>query len=94
VLEAENAGAALKIVERREPIDLLFTDVIMPGDLSSHDLARKAKDLYPNLGILFTSGFAEAAVQSTAPVAYPSDLLSKPYRKQDLARKLREVLRG
>jgi PAS domain S-box-containing protein len=92
VLQAENAAAALTVLER-QPVDLLFSDIVMPGELSAEDLARKGKALHPKLGILFTSGFAEAAVQHGSSLAFPAEILSKPYRKQDLARKLREVLR-
>jgi two-component system, cell cycle sensor histidine kinase and response regulator CckA len=91
VVEASNAAEALERLVADQSIDLLFTDVIMPGGLSGPDLARKARRLRPNIKVLFTSGYAETAVGGTV---LTGSLLSKPYRKEELARKLREVLEG
>ena len=60
VLKAKDAQAALTIIESGMPIDLLFSDVIMPGPLKSTELARKARERMPNLAVLFTSGYAPA----------------------------------
>jgi PAS domain S-box-containing protein len=88
VIAAEDAAAALVVLKEERPIDLLFTDVVMPG-MSGIDLATEARKLRPGLKVLFTSGFAEAASQNGAA---KRNLLSKPYRIGDLARKLRETL--
>ena len=96
VIEAENANAALAVLQRDQPIDLLFTDVVMPGAMNGDLLAREARRLRPGLKVLFASGFAEASIQNGArsPDIDKCNLLSKPYRKQDLARRVRETLRG
>jgi len=93
VLEAPNAHAALAIVkDRTKTIDLLFTDLIMPGDMSGAELARAAKTLRPGLPVLFTSGYTGSALRSTDRIPEDAPFLSKPYRKHELAQKLREVL--
>jgi two-component system, cell cycle sensor histidine kinase and response regulator CckA len=94
VIEAENSQMALSVLESSRPIDLLFTDVVMPGSMSGDQLAEEASRLRPGLKILFTSGFAEASMQTGSR---PRDLgghklLSKPYRKIDLARRIHETL--
>jgi signal transduction histidine kinase len=94
VLLAGNAAEALEVVESPEKLDLLFTDIVMPGKLSCEDLVRRARASRPDLAVLLTSGFSEAAMQSTLLANNQNALLSKPYRKQDLARKVREMLRG
>jgi CheY-like chemotaxis protein len=94
VLQAANAEAALAILREDGAIDLLFTDVIMPGAMTGDLLAREAKRLRPELKVLFASGFAEASVQngSRSPEIDGRNLLSKPYRKPDLARRILETL--
>jgi signal transduction histidine kinase/CheY-like chemotaxis protein len=94
VIQAANADSALAIIREDRPIDVLFTDVIMPGAMTGDLLAREARRLRPNLRVLFASGFAEASVQngSRSPEIDGRNLLSKPYRKPDLARRLRETL--
>jgi CheY-like chemotaxis protein len=93
VTEAENAAAAMKVLER-EPVDLLFTDVIMTGGASGIDLAREALARWPDLKVLVTSGFPETKLNGNGQSAVPARLLSKPYRKEDLARAIRETLEG
>lgn len=73
-------------------VDLLLTDMIMPGGLNGYDLAKKATKLYPNLKVLFTSGFPETAFGERCVLPDGELLLSKPYRKNELAAKLKEVL--
>ena len=84
-----SVGAAAS--SRREPVDLLFTDIVMPGGLSGYDLARAALARWPAIKVVLTSGFPETKLNGNGP---PSNmrLLVKPYRKADLARVLREVL--
>ncbi len=89
VIEAIDPGDALAILRSSQHIDLLFTDVVMPGGLSGPDLAEQAKALRPGLKILFTSGFPDIR-SGGCPQA--GMLLSKPYRSQELARKLHEAL--
>src|SRR5690606_18209474 len=59
VLSARDAAAALAVIESGVPIDLLFTDVVMPGPLKSPELARRVRDRSPGMAVLFTSGYTE-----------------------------------
>ena len=92
VLKAKDAQSALSIIESGMPIDLLFTDVIMPGAMRSTELARKARERMPNLVVLFTSGYTEDAFANSARLGESVELLSKPYSREALARKLRHML--
>jgi len=92
VLKAKDADSALAIVESGAAIDLLFTDVVMPGRLKSRDLARKAKERVPMLGVLFTSGYTENSIVHGGRLDPGVNLLSKPYTREALARKIRQVL--
>jgi len=92
VIEAGSGPEALEQLAADATISLLFTDVIMPGGMSGPELAQRALELRPDLKVLFTSGYAETAIEGGPSVGLVGNLLSKPYRKEDLARKLREVL--
>ena len=94
VLKAKDAQSALAIVESGVPIDLLFTDVVMPGPLRSPELARKARERLPDIAVLFTSGYTENAIVHGGRLDEGIELLSKPYTREALARKIRHVLRG
>ena len=91
-IEAADGHAALDILKQRDDIDLLFTDVMMPGGIDGHMLAREALALRPGVRVLYTSGFSGDLSAESAAFAQP--LLSKPYRRRQLAEKLREVLGG
>ncbi len=92
VLKAVDADSALSVVESGIPIDILFTDVVMPGKLKSPELARLARGRLPNLAVLFTSGYTENAIVHGGRLDAGVDLLSKPYTREALARKLRQVV--
>jgi PAS domain S-box-containing protein len=92
VVQAQDGHAALTLLKQDQPVDLLFTDIVMPGGMTGVDLARHATELRPGLKVLFTSGFAENALQGSQDRLGSRNFLSKPYRKQDLARRMREVL--
>jgi len=94
VLKAKDAASALAIVESGMPVDLLFTDVVMPGPLRSPELARKACQRLPNMAVLFTSGYTDNAIVHGGRLDDGIELLSKPYTREALARKIRQVLRG
>ncbi len=91
VLEAADAEAALTVVDSPEPIHLLLTDIVMPGAMDGRDLAHIAAARRPGLRTLLTSGFPDARLGASGPHC-GARLLSKPYRKQDLRRAVREVL--
>jgi PAS domain S-box-containing protein len=92
VLKAKDAQSALSIIESGMPIDLLFTDVIMPGPLKSTELARKARERMPNLPVLFTSGYTDNTFFQSARADDSIELLCKPYVREVLARKVRHML--
>ena len=94
VLKARDAQSALAIVESGEPIDLLFTDVVMPGPIRSPELARRAREKLPDVAVLFTSGYTDNAIVHGGMLDPGIELLSKPYTREAMARKLRQVLRG
>jgi PAS domain S-box-containing protein len=92
VLQAKNADRALAILESGAAIDLLFTDVVMPGTLRSPELARRAEKKLPGIAVLFTSGYTDNALMHGGRLDDGVQLLSKPYTRNDLARKVRQVL--
>ena len=92
VLKSRDAASALSVIESGIPIDLLFTDVVMPGPLRSPELARRAKERLPQLAVLFTSGYTENAIVHHGRLDPGVELLSKPYTREALARKVRYVL--
>jgi signal transduction histidine kinase len=94
VLTATNAAEALDILRTAERLDVLFSDVIMPGGMNGAQLAVEARRIRPDLKVLLTSGYtAEALVHEHG---LPDDLLvlGKPYRHEDLANKIRLVMNG
>ncbi|HEY8608450.1 MAG TPA: response regulator [Noviherbaspirillum sp.] len=92
VLRAVDGRSALSILQSGIAIDLLFTDVVMPGRVRSTDLARQAKAIQPDISVLFTSGYANNAIVHDGKLDAGVQLISKPYGRDDLARKVREVL--
>ncbi|OJH36904.1 response regulator [Cystobacter ferrugineus] len=94
VLKAGDAQGALAIIQSGVPVDLLFTDVVMPGPVRSPELARMARQALPELEVLFTSGYTENAIVHGGRLDAGVALLVKPYRREDLARKIRMMLRN
>jgi CheY-like chemotaxis protein len=92
VYKARDAIGALSVIEKGHAIDLLFTDVVMPGELKSPELARKARERLPDIAVLFTSGYTENAIVHGGRLDAGVDLLPKPYTRDALARKIRQVL--
>jgi CheY-like chemotaxis protein len=91
-LAASNATEALAFLKNGEAFDLLFTDVIMPGGLNGRQLADEVVRLRPSVKVLYTSGYTENAIVHHGRLDQGVALLNKPYRKADLARKIRDVL--
>jgi len=92
VVKARDAASALVVVDSGIPIDLIFTDVMMPGTLRSPELARKAKERLPDVAVLFTSGYTQNAIVHGGRLDPGVELLAKPYTREALARKIRHVL--
>jgi signal transduction histidine kinase/CheY-like chemotaxis protein len=91
-IEAAHGAAALEILQQARPIDLMFSDVVMPGELQGRKLGQAAQEIRPDLKIIFTSGYTENSIIHNGRLDEGVLLLSKPYRKEDLARKFRQVL--
>ena len=92
VIEANSGQAALDILHSDKKIDLMFSDVVMPGGMSGTELVQAARRLRPSIKTLLTTGFAEASLRNQVQFADAGEIITKPYRRQDLARKLRSVL--
>ncbi|WP_119303139.1 PAS domain S-box protein [Dongia deserti] len=92
VIEANSGAAALEILQSDQKIDLMFSDVVMPGGMSGTELVQAARRLRPEVRTLLTTGFAEGSLRNQAQFANAGEIITKPYRRHDLARKLRSVL--
>lgn len=92
VLRAIDAASALNVIESGIPIDVLFTDVVMPGAMKSPELAQKARERLPTIAVLFTSGYTENSIVHGGKLDQGVELLSKPYTREALARKMRLVI--
>jgi CheY-like chemotaxis protein len=89
-LTAQNAVEALAILRRDEPIDLLFTDIAMPGGINGIELGRQARQLRQDIKVLLTSGYAAAVAEGQASDGFI--VLGKPYRQVQLAETIAGVL--
>lgn len=92
--EVPDGGEALDVLAEDAEIALLFADVVLSGAVTGADLAEAAQRLRPGLGVLFTSGYTENAAAHTRILQSGCALLTKPYRRETLARRLREALSG
>jgi CheY-like chemotaxis protein len=90
VLQAQDGREGRRIIGSPAKIDLLFTDLVMPGGIGGEDLARIARELRPGLKILYTTGYSAQLVRTRTDHDVP--VLSKPYRRQQLAATVRAVL--
>jgi CheY-like chemotaxis protein len=90
VLEANQADAALHLMEQGS-IDVLLTDIVMPGGKDGVELAGQAKQRWPKIAVVLTSGFSQAKPNGISPPP-GTPLLSKPYRRENLAQAIREAL--
>ena len=84
VLEAEDGPAALSILDGHPDIDLLLTDVVMPGGMGGHELARKALERRPDLKVLFTSGYTEKAIVHGGVLDEGVEILPAELRRGDV----------
>lgn len=92
VLSASNGADAIVILEQDSSIDMILTDVVMPGGISGKVLADRAQAIRPGLPVLFTSGYTENAIVHHGRLDPGVQLLQKPFRRQELASKVRRVL--
>jgi PAS domain S-box-containing protein len=92
VLEAAGGTGALALLEGTTGIDLLLTDLVLADGMTGPDVARAGVAIRPGLAVMFMSGQAEGAIRQLAPIGEDAELLRKPFRKVDLARRLRDVL--
>jgi len=83
---------AIEILAQTQSFDLLFTDIVMPGGMSGRELADTALKMRPEIKVLFTSGYTEQAIIHNGRLDPGVQLLSKPYRRQQLAEKVRLLL--
>jgi CheY-like chemotaxis protein len=86
--QVDNAAAALEFLAAGEAVDLVFSDIMMPGELNGIALARRIRAAYPNVRVLLTTGYAEVA--GAAETNLP--ILRKPYRLASLGRAVRDAL--
>ena len=92
VLVAASGAEALDILARDEGIDVLFTDVMMPGGMDGGEVAEKARQIRPDIKVLFASGYFEDALVKKGNIAANTHLLVKPYRRRDLAKMMNMIL--
>ena len=91
-LEAENADVARAIIESGEPVDLLFSDVLMPGKMDGHMLGMWTEENYPQIKVILTSGYSRGRADVSADKAHPFMLIRKPYSIDKLAEEIRSKL--
>ena len=92
VIEAGHAAAALEIINTPTEVDLLFTDIVMPGGMNGRELADAAGLLLPHMKVLFTTGYTRNAVVHHGRLDPGVHLLAKPFTFDDLAHKVRSLL--
>jgi nitrogen-specific signal transduction histidine kinase/CheY-like chemotaxis protein len=92
VLEAHDGPAALRILDRQPRVDLLFTDVVLPGGMTGAQVAAQAKAIRPSLKVLFTTGYARNSIIHHGRLDKGVQLIVKPFSFNELAAKVRDVL--
>jgi PAS domain S-box-containing protein len=92
VVEAEDGDTALMVLEREAPVDLILSDVVMPGNLDGPALARVAKDHYPGIKVLLMTGYMDLRGAKSTDLDATLDVISKPFDNAVLAQKIRDVL--
>jgi PAS domain S-box-containing protein len=92
VLESHDGASALRLLEREGRIDLLFTDVVLPGGMTGAVLAERARAIRPDLKVLFTTGYARNAIVHHGRLDHGVELITKPFAYADLAARVRDLL--
>ena len=91
-VEAADGKEAIEVLQQTPGIELLFTDVGLPGGMSGIEVAREAIRQFPDIKILFTSGYGDDVLARHGGISTDAELVNKPFRKEELARKLRAVM--
>jgi PAS domain S-box-containing protein len=94
VIEAHDGPSALRLLERQFRVDLLFTDVVLPGGMTGAQVAAQARGAKPDLKVLFTTGYARNAIVHHGRLDQGVQLITKPFSMSDLATRVRDVLDG
>src|SRR4029077_908231 len=94
VLLAHDGREALRIVNGSEKVDVLFSDIVMPGGMNGVQLAIEARRIQPRIRVLLTSGYTAAALADKPGLPKEFPVLGKPYRRDQLASQLREIING
>ncbi|GJD32712.1 Blue-light-activated protein [Methylobacterium adhaesivum] len=94
VIVADGPRAAIEFLDGERRIDLLFTDLIMPGGMNGVMLARAARERQPKIKVLLTTGYAEASLERTDAGGVEFEMINKPYKRLELARRVRRVIDG
>jgi CheY-like chemotaxis protein len=92
VIEAHDGPSGLRLLERQSRIDLLFTDVVLPGGMTGAQVAAQAHELRPELKVLFTTGYSRDAIVHRGRLDRGAQLITKPFSYAELAAKVRDVL--
>jgi CheY-like chemotaxis protein len=92
VVAAVNGNDALLKLRANPNIDMLFTDIVMPGGMNGWELADTARQIRPGLPVVYSSGYAVEMLTQVGRTPAQSIILVKPYRKTELAERLREAL--
>jgi CheY-like chemotaxis protein len=92
VIEAHDGPSALRLLERQLRVDLLFSDVVLPGGLTGAQVGAQARAIRPGLRVLFTTGYARNAIIHHGRLDKGVHLITKPFSLNDLAAKIRDVL--
>jgi CheY-like chemotaxis protein len=82
---ASSAAAALDLMEQTRQPDLLLTDIMMPGGMNGRKLADEARSRYPNLPVIFMSGYADSSLLSDGMIRQNENFLAKPFRRRQLS---------
>jgi CheY-like chemotaxis protein len=94
VIEAHDGPSALRLLERQPRVDLLFSDVVLPGGLTGAQVSTQALSIRPGLKVLFTTGYARNAIVHQGRLDKGVNLITKPFTLNELAAKVRDVLDG
>jgi PAS domain S-box-containing protein len=94
VIEAHDGPSALRLLARQFKVDLLFTDVVLPGGMTGAQVAAQARGIKPDLKVLFTTGYARNAIVHHGRLDAGVQLITKPFSMSDLAIRVRDVIDG